>query len=148
MSHLTAGFEYDDTIGRLQLVSNMLPESAMVFLHADPLDTQFQIPVQGQIQASHVWSQQEPWIEYDYTGDVSACYSGEIITVIKNRTGNYTIRVLHENGYESVYSGLQAIHASEHDIVKTGQVIGTATEIVAFELRKDGVSILPQFSEI
>ena len=35
MSHLTAGFEYDDTLGRLQFVSNVLPESAMVFLTGD-----------------------------------------------------------------------------------------------------------------
>ena len=33
MSHLTTGFEYDETLGRLQLVNNMLPESAMVFLN-------------------------------------------------------------------------------------------------------------------
>ena len=32
MSHVTAGFEYDETLGRLQFVSNILPESAMVFL--------------------------------------------------------------------------------------------------------------------
>lgn len=146
MSHLTAGFEYDDSLGRLQLVNNMLPESAMVFLSTDASVAQFEVPVQAEV--SHTWTQQEPWLEYASIGDVSACQAGEIITIVKNHAGTHTMRILHDNGYESIYSGLHAVHASEHESVLAGQVIGTSAGKAAFELRKDGVSVLPAFSDI
>ncbi|MBQ7887796.1 MAG: M23 family metallopeptidase [Clostridia bacterium] len=146
MSHLTAGFEYDETLGRLQLVNNMLPESAMVFLSTDSSITEFQAPVEAEV--SHAWTQQEPWLEYASIGDVSACQDGEIITIVQNHAGTHTMRILHDNGYESIYSGLHAVHASENESVLAGQIIGTSAGKAAFELRKDGVSVLPAFSEI
>ena len=146
ISHLTAGFEYDETLGRLQLVNNMLPESAMVFLSTDSASLDFQIPVDT--QATHVWTQQEPWIEYSCIGDVSACQAGEIITIVQNHAGTHTLRILHENGYESIYSGLQTVHVHENESVDVGQVIGTSAGIAAFELRRDGVSVLPAFSQM
>ena len=146
MSHLTANFEYDETIGRLQLVNHMLPESAMVFLHTTHSASEFLVPIQADI--SHTWTQQEPWLEYASSGDVLACQDGEIITVIQNHAGSNTVRILHDNGYESIYSGLHTVHADEHDRVHSGQIIGTTVGKTAFELRKDGVSVLPVFSEI
>ena len=146
MSHLTANFEYDETLGRLQLVNNILPQSAMVFLNTSHDTLEFFTPVQAQI--SHGWTQQEPWFEYAAFGDVSACQEGEIMTVIQNHTGSSTVRILHDNGYESIYSGLHTVHAREHERVFSGQIIGTSVGKTAFELRKDGVSVLPAFSEI
>ena len=146
MSHLSAGFEYDETLGRLHLVNNMLPESAMVFLDTEADPGEFSVPVQSQV--SHAWTQQEPWIEYACIGDVSACQEGEIITIVKNHAGTNTVRILHDQGYESIYSGLHIVHAQEHDQVTSGQIIGTAAGKAAFELRKEGISILPEFSDI
>lgn len=146
MSHLTTGFEYDETLGRLQLVNNMLPESAMVFLNTAPADVSFSMPVQSQV--SHSWTQQEPWLEYACIGDVSACQTGEIITIVKNHAGTNTVRILHDEGYESIYSGLHTVHVKEHDRVIPGQTIGTSAGNAAFELRKDGISVLPSFSDI
>ena len=146
MSHLTAGFEYDETLGRLQLVSNMLPESAMVFLNTQDSPS-FEVPVQAEV--IHAWSQQEPWIEYDgsVAGKILSCSAGEVMTIVKNHAGTHTIRILHNDGYESIYSGLQNVQVHEHDQVQSGQFIGASTETTAFELRKDGFSILPVFSE-
>jgi len=146
MAHLTAGFEYDDTLGRLQFVSNMLPESAMVFLNTEYAVPEFCVPAGAQI--SHPWTQQEPWTEYACFGDISACQDGEIMTIVKNHAGTHTMRILHDNGYESIYSGLSAVHSKEHDTVFSGQTIGTSTGTAAFELRRDGVSVLPVFSEM
>lgn len=146
MSHMTAGFEYDDTLGRLQFVSNILPESAMVFLTSSSDIQEISVPVNAQV--SHAWTQAEPWLEYACIGDVYACQDGEVMTIVKNRQDEYTVRVLHESGYESIYSGLSAVHLSEQDAVTAGQQIGTAAGFAAFELRKDGLSILPVFSEI
>lgn len=143
MSHLTAGFEYDDTLGRLQFVSNVLPESAMVFLTSDTDEPDWAAPADGGV--IHTWSQSEPWIEYETSGDVAACDAGEVMTVVKNREDEYTVRVMHEGGYESLYSGLTHVALAAGDIVQAGETIGTASGCAGFELRRDGLSILPVF---
>lgn len=145
MSHVSAGFEYDETLGRLQFVSNILPESAMVFLNSaeDRL-----IAKPAQATASHDWSQEEPWLEYACSGEISACMDGEIVTVVKNREDEYTIRMLHDNGYESIYSGLNTVLVTEGGYACAAEALGTANGSAAFELRRDGLSILPAFGEI
>lgn len=145
MGHLTAGFEYDDTLGRLQFVSNILPESAMVFLNStDGTDEALVLPTSAEI--AHTWSQQEPWLEYSCSGDISSCRDGEVMTIVQNRSDEYTVRILHDDGYESVYSGLDSVSIEENNWVTAGQTIGTAAGFAAFELRKDGLSVLPVFS--
>ena len=146
MSHVTAGFEYDDTLGRLQFVSNLLPESAMVFLSGGDETQKLAVPTSAKV--SHAWTQEEPWLEYACIGDVCACQDGEVMTIVKNRQDEYTVRVLHKDGYESIYSGLNAVHLNEQDTVSAGQQIGTAAGFTAFELRKDGLSVLPVFAGI
>lgn len=146
MSHVTAGFEYDDTLGRLQFVSNLLPESAMVFLSGGDETQKLAVPTSAKV--SHAWTQEEPWLEYACIGDVRACQDGEVMTIVKNRQDEYTVRVLHKDGYESIYSGLNAVHLKEQDTVSAGQQIGTAAGFAAFELRKDGLSVLPVFAGI
>ena len=147
MSHLTAGFEYDETLGRLQYVSNILPESTMVFLSSD---SAFELSnvVPESAQTAHAWSQNEPWLEYSVVGNVDSCSDGEIMSVIENEKDSYTVRISHQDGYESVYSGLSCVHASEGDIISAGEQIGTAAGAAAFELRKDGLSIHPKFDAI
>lgn len=145
MSRMTAGFEYDDTLGRLQFVSNILPQSAMVFLSsADDANQAITLPTSAEIV--HTWSQQEPWLEYACTGDIDSCLAGEVMTVVRNRNDEYTVRVMHEGGYESVYSGLDSVAIQENNLVSAGQKIGAAAGFAAFELRKDGLSVLPVFS--
>ena len=147
MHHLTAGFEYDETLGRLQYVSSVLPESAMVFLSNNDADNiAFAKPVDAQV--IHTWNPSEPWLEYAHVGDVAACQAGEIMTIVKNHHDEYTIRVMHPNGYESIYSGLCAVHLNKDDNVTVGQILGTSAGTTAFELRRDGLSILPSFSAI
>lgn len=144
MSHLTAGFEYDETLGRLQFVNNILPESAMVFLSARNANINDGCsPAMAQIV--HAWNQNEPWIEYENSDEVAAYHDGEIMTIVKNHEGEYTLRIMHENGYESVYSGLQHVYMKEYDTVQRGQAIGHAGGYTAFELRKDGLSVIPCF---
>ena len=99
-------------------------------------------------KVSHGWTQEEPWLEYACIGDVRACQDGEVMTIVKNRQDEYTVRVLHKDGYESIYSGLNAVHLNEQETVSAGQQIGTAAGFTAFELRKDGLSVLPVFAGI
>ena len=145
ISRLTAGFEYDETIGRLQLVSSILPESAMVFLSNDHTLPDFSVPTDASIV--HAWSQQEPWIEFSGPRELSACLAGEVITLVSNRAGDHTIRIMHDNGYESIYSGIKTVSIKEYDHVETGQLLGISGGNSAFEIRKDGVAVLPVFSE-
>lgn len=146
MGHVTAGFEYDHTLGRIQFVSNILPESAMVFLQSSGDVQRVSMPTEATV--SHPWTPDEPWMEYACFGEVRACCAGEIMTIVKNRSDEYTVRMLHEGGYESVYSGLQTVHFKEQDTVFAGERIGTADGLAAFELRKDGLSVQPVFAGI
>lgn len=143
MSHVTADFEYDDTLGRLQFVSNILPDSAMVFLESRDSEISVFSPIDADI--THTWDQAEPWIEYSCIGDVRACSSGEVMTIVRNRDDEYTVRVVHDAGYESVYSGLSDVAVAQYDSVQEGERIGSCGGWTAFELRKDGLSIMPQF---
>ena len=145
VSHVSSGFEYDETLGRLQFVSHVLPESAMVFLTSTGEETTVAAPVSA--SAMHAWSEDEPWLEYACAGSVSACLGGEVMTVVRSRADAYTVRLLHEDGYESVYSGLCSVSVAEGDSISAGQTIGQTDGFAAFELRRDGLSIQPVFAE-
>ena len=142
MSHVTGEFEYDETLGRLQLVSSLLPESALVFLEGEENNASITAVPAG-AQLLHAWSQEEPWFEYSCIGEVAACQDGQIMTIVKSRDDQYTVRIGHQNGYESLYSGLHTVQVKELDTVSKGQQIGTTAGFTAFEWRKDGLSVLP-----
>ena len=146
MSHLTAGFEYDETLGRLQFVSNILPQSAMVFLSGGDETTQIVQPTAA--DPVHAWSEAEPWLEYACSGEVVSCQDGEVMTIVRNRQDEYTVRVMHGSGYESIYSGLTSVDLQESDKVSAGQTVGTAKGFAAFELRRDGLSVQPVFGQL
>ena len=143
MNRIDSGFDYDETLGRLQYVSNILPESAMVFLSSGGDEEGFISPSHAEIV--HAWSQNEPWLEFAGNSDVFSCSPGEVMAVIKNGENRYTVRLRHENGYESVYSGLSDISVWERETIAAGECMGIAVSGAAFELRKDGLSILPIF---
>ena len=146
MSHLRADFEYDEMLGRLQFVKHLLPES-IVFSPEKNDNAALMSVVPLNAQTLHAWSQNEPWLEYSCVGEINACQNGQIATIVKNRNNEYTVRIAHQNGYESLYSGLKDVQVNEYDAVFQGQQIGTAAGYAAFEWRKDGLSILPaQFS--
>ena len=146
MSHVTADLEYDDTLGRLQFVSNILPESAMVFLESGKAEACVRV-VPKETVVSHPWSASEPWIEYACVGDVMACMDGEVAAIVENRAQEYTVRLLHDDGCESVYSGLKGVVIGENEHVFAGAQIGTAAGTAAFEWRRDGLSVQPVFGE-
>lgn len=146
MSHVTAEFEYDETLGRLQFVSNILPESAMVFLTGGDETQTCAAILPTETKLLHVWSQDEPWMEYEGDGEVASCMAGEVMNTVKNRQNEYTVRILHADGYESVYSGLNTVCVQEGENVASGVAIGTVAGTAAFELRKDGLSVMPVFA--
>ena len=72
--------------------------------------------------------------------------AGEVMNTVRNRQNEYTVRILHPNGYESVYSGLSGVCVQEGESVASGAAIGTISGMAAFELRKDGLSVMPLFA--
>ena len=145
MSHVTTDFEIDDSLGRLQFVSNILPESAMVFLQGTDQAVTVSAPVRS--QETHAWTQEEPWLEYVCTGVVTACSEGDVMTIVQNREVEYTVRLRHENGFESIYSGMREVNLREGDHVLCGDQVGWTDGFSAFELRQDGLSVQPVFSD-
>lgn len=146
VDHLTAGFDYDETLGRLQFVSRILPESAMVFLTSGDEEPLFAKPTASEVL--HAWSEQEPWLEYACSGDVCACAGGEVTAVVKNRGDSYTVRVQHDGGYESLYSGLVGVSLREGDLVSSGERIGEGNGNASFELRKGALAVEPTFAAL
>lgn len=145
MSHVTTDFEIDDSLGRLQFVSSILPESAMVFLQSADQAVTVSAPVRS--QETHAWTQEEPWLEYVCTGVVTACSEGDVMTIVQNREGEYTVRLRHENGFESIYSGMSEVNLREGDHMLCGDQVGWTDGFSAFELRQDGLSVQPVFSD-
>ena len=145
MKQVTADFEYDETLGRLQFVSNILPESAMVFME-NSIERDMTRPHYA--DETHEWKPDEPWIEYRGEGKVFACDAGYVMDVVKNRKDEYTVRLSHDMGYESVYSGLSQVYLTEDECVVSGEEIGRVDDGLAFEIRRDGMSICPAFSEL
>lgn len=144
MAHVTAGFEFDESIGRLHYVRNVLPESVMVFLTSN--EDALTVWQPSETEACHVWTEQEPWIEYRSDGKVmNACEEGEVMSIVRNNADKYTLRIRHENGYESVYSGISALKVSEGERIHAGDTLGSCASVGAFELRHDGLSVLPVF---
>ncbi|MBP3645210.1 MAG: M23 family metallopeptidase [Clostridia bacterium] len=143
MSRLTTEFEYDETLGRLQFVSNILPESAMVFLQNDTAVSLVN-PIDAVV--THMWKPDEPWIEYNGVNDALSAEAGEIMSIVSKRNGESTVRILHSNGYESIYSGLQRLNVKEGDRIDKGETVGQTAVFSSYELRKDGMSVEPFFS--
>ena len=83
MSRVTAGFEYDETLGRLQFVSSVLPESTMVFLTGNDDEQACTAILPAEVITVHAWRKDEPWIEYEGDGEISSCMSGEVMNTVK-----------------------------------------------------------------
>ena len=78
---------------------------------------------------------------------VTACDDGDVMTIVENREGEYTVRLRHENGFESIYSGMSEVNLREGDHVLCGDQVGWTDGFSAFELRQDGLSVQPVFSD-
>ncbi len=98
MSHVTAGFEYDETLGRLQFVSNILPESAMVFLTGDDDDKHARRFCRRKQNCFMHGARMNHGLNTKETAEISCCMAGEVMNTVKNRQNEYTVRILHPNG--------------------------------------------------
>lgn len=139
---VTTDFSPDEVLGKLQFVQNLLPESVLVFWN----DTQsitdvFSYPCMSSVV--HSWSESEPWIEYACHDTVSAAQKAEVMSVTRLDDDSYTVRLLHDNDTETIYSGLSSCFVAERDLIEVSQSLGLASGALQFEMRRHGQTLDP-----
>ena len=130
--------EWDQSVGRLTYVGNMLSDSIQVFgsYNNDPND--WTSPVCA--QAVQSWSQESPYLLYHNAGNVYAVAPGEVTSVAHDDNSYYIIRLMHENGFESLYFGLKSCFVQEGTTVTADTLLGQSAPEFAFEAQKNGRS--------
>ncbi len=135
--------DINESLGKLTFVSNLLPESALVFLNSNET-VQVSAPVHGDIV--HVFHEEEPYIGLlGVSSDVRVAADGEVMNVAHGDGEERGVRIRHEDGLETLYGNLMECFVSEGDQVYEGDIIGetAAKQPVYFEVRKNGRSVDP-----
>lgn len=139
---LTMQIDLDESIGALEFVKNLMPESALVFMNLSG-ETALGRPVEGTL--SHPWSGLQPWLTFDCPADaeVRASAPGTVTAVSPLSSGRYGVLVDHGEGVETLYAQLDAVTVSTGDAVSRGDALGASSGSVYFEYRKNGESTDP-----
>lgn len=133
--------DLDETLGKLNFVRNLVPETALVFWNASARDI-LETPVAGDLV--HPYDDQQPWLEYSCAASqqVYAAAAGEVNTVGQGAQGDWIVSLTHEDGSETVYAYLgQAIVKKGQSVPAGGQLGITGPQQQSrlyFELRVDG----------
>ncbi len=133
----------DETLGKLSFVSNLLPESALVFWNNEDA-VQVTAPVHGDIV--HTFTEEEPYVGLlGVSNDVRAAADGEVMNIAHGDGEERVVRVRHEDGLETIYGNLSQCYVAEGDQVYEGDIIGETADKqpVYFEVRKSGRSVDP-----
>lgn len=139
---LTMHIDLDESIGALQFVKDIMPESALVFMNISG-DTALARPVDGAV--AHDWSNLQPWLMFrcEDGAEVRAAAQGTVTAVSPMREGRFGVLVDHGEGIETVYACLVDTAVETGDAVSRGQVLGTADDGMYFEYRSAGEAIDP-----
>lgn len=139
---LTMRIDLDDSIGALEFVRNIMPESALVFMNLSG-QTALEKPVEGPV--AHAWSNLQPWMMFDCAADspVRAVAPGTVTAITPLSEGRYGVLVDHGEGVESLYAQLTGVEVAAGDQVSRGQALGIGGEGVYFEYRQNGESLDP-----
>ena len=139
---LTMHIDLDESIGALQFVKNIMPESALVFMNTSA-EGKLAMPVEGQI--THRWSNSQPWLMFSCaSGSDARVVAGGTVTAVSALSGGRVgLLVDHSDGRESLYASLNDACVRTGDTVEGGQVIGHTTDSLYFEYRNAGESIDP-----
>mgnify|MGYP000002860009 CR=1 FL=1 len=145
-SVLTMDLNLDESLGKLQFVKDMMPESVLVFWNAGGQGSMIQ-PVKGSL--SHAFDEQQPWTEYQCEAGaaVYAAAKGEVVSVGQSARGDWILMLQHEDGLQSVYGYLGQVLVEKGQELPAGAQLGVAGDEenarLYFELRENGVSVDP-----
>ena len=139
---LTMRIDLDESIGALQFVRNLMPESALVFMNLSGKSALAR-PVNGPL--SHAWTELQPWLMFNCgaEAEVGAADAGTVTAVSPMSEGLYGVLVDHGEGVETLYARLSEALVRPGDAVSRGQALGRAGDSVYFEYRKNGESADP-----
>ena len=138
---LTMRIDLDESLGRLNFVRGLVPDTALVFW--DMKGNQLQPPADGAVV--HEYSGIQPWIEFACTPQqrVGAAQTGTVAAVMQNAEGDWTVLIDHADGVQTVYAYLAQALTRPGDAVERGAQIGVTADAegsrLYFELRKHGV---------
>ncbi|NLG25522.1 MAG: M23 family metallopeptidase [Clostridiales bacterium] len=143
---MTMQLDLDETLGRLQFVRALLPETALVFFNLDA-ERDLIAPVSGTV--AHAYAAQQPWIQYECQPGqpVRAAAAGTVVTVGQGAQGDYIVSIDHQGGMQTVYAYLKSVSVAAGAEVESGQQLGVtgdeAPATLYFELREGGQSTDP-----
>lgn len=141
-SALTMRIDPDASLGKLNFVKKMLPESTLVFFNMSG-DAALE-PVNGDIV--HEYSDGQPWTLYacDPAAEVRATMSGMVSAVACMESGDWCVVVDHGNGVETMYAYMDRPGVDAGVQVERGEKIGAARgDSLYYEYRQDGASVAP-----
>jgi len=135
--------DLDESLGGLTFVQKLVPESALVFFHVSG-QQEYIRPSEGDV--IHPWSSEQPWILFDCdSGDqVVACRGGVIAAISPFDDGSWGLLIDHDDGSRSVYAYMrQPDSLRMGQAVRQGDVLGSGTGRLYYELRQNDVSVDP-----
>lgn len=135
--------DWDESLGKISFVSNLFPETVSVFFASSP-KAALTAPCFGAL--AHKWSANEPYLSYENSdGKVYALSAGQVMSLAHGMDEERIIRVRQEDGLETLYYNLAAVHVAEGDRVTTETCLGDAiaNRQVVVEVRREGRSIDP-----
>ena len=138
---LTMRIDLDESIGALQFVRSLMPESALVFMNLSAREAAG--PVEGSVD--HPWSNLQPWRVYACPegAEARAVQGGTVTAVSPLSGGRVGLLIDHGNGAESLYASLADASVRVGDSVEAGQAVGHAGDSLYFEYRRSGESVDP-----
>lgn len=139
---LTMRIDLDDSIGALEFVRNIMPESALVFMNLSG-QSALEKPVEGPL--AHAWSNLQPWVMFNCAEntEIRAAAPGTVTAITPLSDGKYGVLLDHGEGVESLYAQLTAVEVAVGDSVSRGQALGKGGDGLYFEYRKNGESVDP-----
>ena len=138
----TVDQEWDESLGRITFVDNMMPQTLSVFFQEEETYS-LSLPCNGTLV--HLWETHAPYVSFDTAGSVLAIADGEVMSLSHDSTDQLSLRIRHENGLESVYYHLASTPLREGDMVSSGDAVGSLQEghNLVLDVRRNGLSIDP-----
>ena len=135
--------DWNESLGKLTFVSNLLPESLRTVWSEQPA-AEVYAPMTGEIV--HAWNITEPYLELSsIVTDVHAAQNGEVMSISHGLDEELIVRLRHENGMETLYGNLAECQVEEGAYIYAGDLLGTVMtgKNLCFEVRQDGRAIDP-----
>ena len=135
---------WDETLGKISFVSNLIPESVSVFFQSDFSEHFLSAPCFGTL--THGYSADEPYLGYQCAdGKVYSAASGQVMSIAHGENEERILRIRHDNGLETLYYNLADTFVQEGDQVAADTCIAQAMadQTVMMEVKRDGLTIDP-----